>query len=145
MRRGIWFGPQGIPGSPLKLIHKTPWRCHIKNLDLCKTLKLQETIQMQLRVPHKYRIMLQCLRQSSCFMETIFQEVQKNTAERLSYAGSEFNSFHKFNWKSPPVCWNFTTVKFQEIESQLSCLMQSGKLPLSGSQIRSGKWLPASR
>lgn len=28
--------------------------------------------------------------------------VQKNTAERLSYAGPEFNNFHKFNWKSPP-------------------------------------------
>lgn len=85
---------------------------------------------MKLRVFHKYRIMLQRLRQSSCFMETIFQEVQKNTAERLSYAGSEFNSFHKFDRKSPPVCWNFTTVKFRETQSQLSYLMHGGRAPM---------------
>lgn len=37
--------------------------------------------------------MLQWLGQSSCFMETVFQEVQRNTDERWSYAASDLTVF----------------------------------------------------
>lgn len=40
-------------------------------------------------------------------METIFQEVQKNTAERLSFAGSEFNSFSQIQLKIAPSLLEF--------------------------------------
>lgn len=77
-------------------------------------------------------------------METIFQEYKRTQLKGCHMLGLNLTVFTNLTENRPPVCWHFTTVKLQETKSQLSYLIEA-EFPLSGSQIRSGKWLPASQ